>query len=122
MSERSTISSRLDPDKIHERLLDLGRAFADTKEAALLYEKTEKTLLAKLVLRHQRAGARSHAEAMTLAQADPEFEEHVRTGVRAKGDALRAEVAYDAADAWIRTAQTVNANERERMKSLGMLK
>jgi hypothetical protein len=116
------ISSRLDPDRIHDRLIDVGNAWADTKQAAMLYEKTEKTVLAKLVLKHQRAGARSHAEATTMALADPEFEEHVRAGAQAKGDALRAEVAWDAADAWVRTALGLNANERESLKSLNLVK
>lgn len=104
----------LQPDKIYERLVDLGEAWADAHAAAEHLEETKKTLLA-----HIAAG--SEASSMAAKESDAlrneDYRKHLDAMVAARKVANKAKVRYDSAKIWAELIRTQAANERAVLRS-----
>lgn len=82
-----------DVDKFYHSVVEAGNDWSDKNAAADLLEETKKSVLAELS--NQAAGA-SNAAKETLALADPVYRLHITHMVRARQEANRARVKYDA--------------------------
>lgn len=121
MEETGRALSKIDPDTIYERLRTLGHAHSEAKAAFNRLSRLEKPYLAKLVLAALKVHGVSvaHAEKIALASDDyAQFINSMAEAERAKDESL---VDYDTAKTWVELARSANANERERLRVLGMV-
>ena len=89
--------SEFDPDRIRERLQEVGEEWADRDAAANLLEETKGSLLAELM---NTASGASETERKRIAQADPAYKLHITNMVTARKEANRAKVTYDTGKMW----------------------
>ena len=121
MPDEGKTLSRIDPDSIYERLRTLGHAHSEAKAAFNRLSRLEKPYLAKLALAALKVHGVSVTHAEKIALASDEYAEFITSmagAERAKDDAL---VDYDTAKTWVELARSANANERERLRVLGMV-
>lgn len=85
---------RFDPDRAYDALVKSGEDWADKNAAAELLEKTEKSVLAKLI---NEGGTGSVAARESVARAHPDFLTFVESSVEARRVANKARVRYDSA-------------------------
>jgi hypothetical protein len=105
--------SDFDPDKIRERLAQVGEEWADKDAAANLLEETKNSLLAELM---NTANASSEAERKRIAQADPAFKLHLANMVTARKEANRARVRYETGKMWAELKRSQESTIREQMR------
>jgi hypothetical protein len=105
--------SEFDPDKIRERLAQVGEEWADKDAAANLLEETKNSLLAELM---NTANASSEAERKRIAQADPAFKLHLANMVTARKEANRARVRYETGKMWAELKRSQESTIREQMR------
>jgi hypothetical protein len=105
--------SEFDPDKIRERLAQVGEEWADKDAAANLLEETKNSLLAELM---NTANASSEAERKRIAQADPAFKLHLANMVSARKEANRARVRYETGKMWAELKRSQESTIREQMR------
>jgi hypothetical protein len=105
--------SDFDPDKIRERLAQVGEEWADKDAAANLLEETKNSLLAELM---NTANATSEAERKRIAQADPAFKLHLANMVSARKEANRARVRYETGKMWAELRRSQESTKREEMR------
>lgn len=98
----------LNPNKIHEQLVTLGEAWANSNYAADILEETKKTMLAKLM----NGLEGSHAAKETIALADAKYHEHLAKMCEARKQANIDKVKYDSAKMWVELLRTQAANDR----------
>ena len=113
MSERNPLA-RLDPNTIHQKLVELGERWADEHAAASFLEETQKPLLARLTI-ERMVGKTSHAQATSDALATPEYRQHVTAMVEARRKANIARVRQKSAEVWADLLRSANANHRVEM-------
>jgi len=105
-----------DPDRIRERLCEVGEEWAELDAAANLLEETKKTVLAELMQAH-KANVSSHAQCESLALADPGYRLHLTQMVAARKEANKAKVRYDTGKMW---AELRRSQESTRRAEMGM--
>lgn len=104
----------IEADKITERIVQRGKAWADREHAASLLEETRKTVRAQFASEHsEKAGSVAKAEMM--AEADPRYREHVIAMVDARKEANIAKVNYDAGKIYAELVRTEQATLRAEM-------
>lgn len=108
----------INPDKIYQKLVDLGSQYADALYAYELMAETEKSALAELMTRQ---GGKSNAENETLARASKEFQQRIQDTVLLKREMLQAKVKYESAKKWADLIQTKAANLRVEYKAAGRM-
>ena len=101
-----------DPDQLRARIVLLGEEWAELNGAADLLEETRKTVLAQLSKESQ---AKSMAEREMKALASQQYDEHLRAMVRARTEANKARVRYDAARTWVDMARSLESTRRAEM-------
>lgn len=104
----------IDADKITERIIKRGEAWADKDAAASLLEETRKTVRAQIAVKHIGGGL-SAAKAELLAEASSEYLEHVRAMVEARKEANRERANYDGGKIFAELTRTEAANTRAEM-------
>jgi hypothetical protein len=101
----------IDLDEAEHELIMLGDDWADKHAAATLLEETQKTVLSQVTLRY-RPDTKSKTDADTQALADAEYVDHIHRMVKARKEANRARIRYEAAKTKIELARTNAANDR----------
>jgi hypothetical protein len=105
--------SDFDPDRIRERLAQVGEEWADADAAANLLEETKNSVLSELM---NTANASSEAERKRIAQADPAFKLHLANMVTARKEANRARVRYETGKMWADLRRSQESTKREEMR------
>lgn len=105
----------INPDEVYERLYKAGTDWADKDEAWRQLDGASKSILSQIAIKY-RPGCKSMTEAETKALADTEYMAFINNVSKAKGDANRARVKYDSANAWWEAMRTQAANLRNEMK------
>jgi multidrug resistance efflux pump len=113
--------SRIDPDTIYERLRALGKAHAEAKSAFNKLKRFDKALQAKLALEAMRKPGTSVAMADKIALGSDAYSEYLDAMADAEREMDAALIDYDTAKTWVELARSANANERERLRVLGMV-
>jgi hypothetical protein len=103
-----------DPDRIRERLCEVGEEWAELDAAANLLEETKKTVLAELML---KAEGGTMAARESAALSDPAYRLHLAKMVSARKDANKAKVRYDTGKMW---AELRRSQESTRRAEMGM--
>ena len=101
--------SEFDPDRIRERLAEVGEDWADKDAAANLLEETKSTLLAELM---NTAKDASEAERKRIAQADPAYRLHLTNMVAARKEANRAKIRYETGKMWAELKRSQESTRR----------
>lgn len=104
----------MNPRELHASLLEKGREKARTAAYASTTERLRKEVRAKWIVHHLNAGA-TVAKASELALLEPEYIEACRTAEAAQESAGVASVEYEAAEAYVRVWQTLEASKRAEM-------
>lgn len=97
-----------DPDRIRERLSEVGEDWADKDAAASLLEETKKTLLAELMVGLD--GSKTDREMKALA--DPTYRLHITNMVTARKEANRARVRYETGKMWAELKRSQESTRR----------
>lgn len=105
--------TEFDPDKIRERLAEVGEDWADKDAAANLLEETKKTLLAELML---SADASTKADREMKALADPAYKLHITNMVVARKEANKARVRFETGKMWAELRRSQESTRREEMR------
>jgi hypothetical protein len=105
--------SDFDPDRIRQRLVEVGEEWCDKEAAASLLEETKKTVLAELKL---KAEGTSDAAKETQALADPVYKLHVTNMILARKEANKAKVRWDSAKTWSELRRSKESTMREEMR------
>ena len=108
-AETEQLMSEFDPDRIRERLQEVGEEWADRDAAANLLEETKGSLLAELM---NTASGDSESERKRIAQADPAYKLHITNMVAARKEANRAKVRYDTGKMWVELRRTQESTRR----------
>ena len=103
-----------DPNKIMAKVVEYGNEWADKQEAADLLDEEKKNVLARLKLSFK--SEKSDAAKETLARAENEWTSYIVEMCKAKKEATKAKVRYDAAKSWADGLRTKAANLRAEMK------
>lgn len=104
----------IDTNDIHEKLVTLGEAWAESQAAAELLEENKKPLLSQLSTECNAESATAK-EAYALRHED--YKKHLDIMVKARKAANKAKVRYDSAKVWVDLLRTQNANERAANRS-----
>lgn len=102
------------PDRIAERLKELGDDYADKNAAASLREEMKKVVLAKLI--NDCPNQKSIAAATEWALAHPDYETHLRSMVEARRAADKAKTAYVSCQSWIDLIRTQESTNRAKIE------
>ena len=102
-----------DPDKIRERLAEVGEEWADKDAAANLLEETKSVLLAELML---AADGTSKADREMHAKANAAYRLHITNMVTARKDANRARVRFETGKMWAELRRSQESTRREEMR------
>jgi hypothetical protein len=103
------------PSMIVERIVERGADWADKEHAASLLEETRKSVRAQIAIKNF-ADAGSAAKAELVAEASPEYVEHVTAMVVARKVANLAKVQYEAGKTWIDLIRSQEASRRAEMQ------
>lgn len=104
----------IDQDKITQRLVEAGEAWADREAAAQLLEETRKPLKGNIIA-ELLADKKPVTAAESLAYADPRYVEHVTKMVEARHAANKAKVRYDSGKIFTELLRTKEATKRVEM-------
>jgi len=110
---------KIDSDKIYQKLIDCGSAWADKELAASLLENTVKEAFSEFVVKHKATGL-SVAEAEHRAKIEPDYRDYVVGACTARSEATKAKVAYHAAQAWVGAQMDNQATQRQEAKLVGV--
>lgn len=101
----------MNPNSVYEKLVKVGTDWADKEQAANLLEGSLKSVKAKIALEYKDKGC-GVSEAEMRAECDEAYVSARDATIQARGDAIRAKVCYQAAQAYIDAWRTVEASER----------
>ena len=101
-----------DPEKMYERIVAAGEAWADAEAAASLLEETRKTVLAKAM--NDAAAVTISAKEM-LALGSDDYKKFVEGMVRARAAANKARVKYDSAKILAELRRSQESTKRAEM-------
>jgi hypothetical protein len=101
----------MNPNSVYEKLVKVGTEWADAEQAANLLEGTLKSVKAKIAMQHKDCGM-SVAESELRAECDFEYKEAREQAIKARTEAIKAKVVYQAAQAFIDAWRTVEATQR----------
>lgn len=110
-------ASELIPADVYKEFLKTGGDWADKLGAAELLESSLKSLKAQYTLEAKRAESCSMAEAETIALSCAEYRDAAESAVKARTEANRARVRYDATRALFEARRTAEASERAAMRA-----
>jgi len=105
------------PDKVYRQLMETGTDWADKLGAAELLESSLKSLKAQLTLEAKRAEGCSMTEAETIALSCSDYRDAAAAAVKARTEANRARVAYDACKALFEARRTMEATSRAALRA-----
>lgn len=105
--------TEFDPDRIRERLVQVGEEWAELDAAATLLEETKKSVLAELML---TAPYKTKAERETCALADPAYKLHLANMVAARKEANKARVKWETGKMWAELRRSLESTRREEMR------
>lgn len=106
--------SNLDPDKIRERLVEVGDDWADKKSAYCALDDNTKTVLAE-VMSNYLPSCSSKAEAEMRALADKTYKEHLAAKSAARKEWLKAEVRWNTGTLWAELRRSAESTKRAEM-------
>lgn len=104
----------IDHDKITQRLVEAGEAWAEAEAAAQLLEETRKTLKGNIMSELLAAG-KAVTAAESLAYSDNRYFDHVKAMVAARLAANKAKVRYDSGKVYTELLRTNEATNRAQM-------
>ncbi len=110
----------IDPHQLYDNLVKLGEDWADKDAAASMLEETKKSLLGKITDGNM-VWSSSHAAAEKSALGSKEYVDHIRSTVKARQEAHKARVKYDAFKIYLELIRTEASTRREEIKHLGGL-
>lgn len=105
----------IDHDKITQRLVQAGEAWAEAEAAAQLLEETRKPLKGNIMAELLAAG-KAITAAESLAYADTRYADHVKQMVQARHAANKAKVRYDSGKIFTELLRTKEATRRSEMQ------
>lgn len=111
--------SDLDPDRIRERLKEVGDEWADKKAAYQALDDITKTVLADVTSNYLPPVCASKAEAEIRALTDKTYKEHLAQKAQARREWLRAEVTWTTGQLWAELKRSQESTRREEMRRLG---
>jgi len=106
-----------DIEELSQQVAEVGAAWVDALAEADLLEEAKKMKLATISLHHMEGGD-SKAAAEVKALASEEYSAHVEKMVRARQEANRAKVQYEALKAHLNLVRTYEASRRAEMQLL----
>lgn len=121
----TAILQDFDPNELVAAVEEVGLDWADANGAADLLEETRKTVLAQLQQEYQRAAAADGKKTLAMnqvemmAQADPRYQAHLETMIKARTNANRLRVRYDSGRVKIELMRSVQATRREELRQSG---
>lgn len=104
----------IDHDKITQRLVQAGEAWAEAEAAAQLLEETRKPLKGN-IMSELLASGKAVTAAESLAYADTRYVDHVKQMVQARHAANKAKVRYDSGKVFTELLRTKEATKRAEM-------
>lgn len=107
--------SNLDPDKIRERLIEVGEEWADRKAAYCALDDNTKTVLAERTS-HYLPICSSKTEAEMRALMDETYKNHLAAKADARREWLRAEVRWNTGTLWAELRRSKESTLREEMR------
>jgi len=107
----------MEPDKIYREFIRTGTEWADALGAAELLEGSLKSLLAQETLYAKSAENCSVAAAELIALSSNTYRDAFKDAVKARMEANKARVRYDATKALFEAQRTAEASERAAMRS-----
>jgi len=110
---------KIDSDKIYQKLIDCGSNWADKEHAASVLENTVKEVHAAFVIKHKQSGQAINS-AEYMAKAEPEYRDFAIQACDARREAIKAKVAYHAAQAWVGAQMDNQATQRQEAKLAGI--
>lgn len=110
--------SDLNPDKIRERLEEVGNDWADKKSAYEALDDLTKTVLAEVTSNYLPTCS-SKSEAEMRALKDNVYREHLAQKAGARREWLRAEVTWKTGNLWAELKRSQESTRREEMRRLG---
>lgn len=101
------------------RAEQFGQKWAELHEVCLQLDEDKKNYLAAL-MNDLDAGENKHSEAKLerLARGSREYREYIKRMCIAKGEELRAKVKYENARDFFEAGRSLEATEREKMRTL----
>lgn len=103
-----------DPAKLASDLLKHGHEWADKKAAAELLAETKGSILSQIALKFLADGCAVNKAEM-MAEATQEYQDHVKSMVLAKKEAIKAEVQYNADRTYIDLVRSQESTKRAEM-------
>lgn len=107
--------SELDPDKIRERLIEVGNEWADNKSAFEALDDLTKTVLAEITTEFLPSSA-SKTEAETRGLSSQKFKVHLESKAAARREWLRSEVKWKTGLMWAELRRSKESTVREEMR------
>ena len=104
-----------DPDKIRERLVELGDEWADKKSAYNALDDLTKTVLADVMANYLPTSS-SKAEAEMRSLIDKTYKEHLAAKAAARRAWLQAEVRWSTGTLWAELRRSKESTLREEMR------
>jgi hypothetical protein len=115
MSERWTMALLNNPEELIAKIVEAGQRYADLKAAATALEETKGSVLGQLVttliMQGKPAGASEH-----MARANGVYRSHIAQMAEARKQADRAKAFYEAGQAFLDLARTMEATRRQEMR------
>lgn len=108
--------SDFDPDRIRERLKEVGDDWADKKAAYQALDDLTKTVLAEVTSNYLPPVCTSKAEAELRGLMDKAYKEHLAAKASARREWLRAEVTWDTGKMWADLRRSQESTKREEMR------
>ena len=105
------------PADVYKAFVTTGTDWADKHGAAELLESTLKSIKAKIALEAKEAESCSMAEAESIALSSADYRDAAEKAVRARTEANRARIRYDATKALFEAQRTREASERAAMRA-----
>ena len=107
--------SDFDPDRIRQRLAEVGEQWADGKAAFEALDDLTKTILAEVMSNHLPNCA-TKAEAEMRALMDSTYKQHLADKAAARKAWLRAEVTWKTGSMWVELRRSQESTRREEMR------
>ena len=107
--------TEFDPDKIRERLAQVGDEWADKKAAFEALDDLTKTVLAEVMSNHL-PGCATKAEAEMRSLMDPTYKQHLADKAAARRAWLKAEVVWKTGSTWAELRRSQESTLREQMR------
>ena len=110
--------TEFDPDRIRERLKEVGDEWADKKSAFEALDDLTKTVLAE-VTSNYLPNCSSKAEAEMRGLMDKTYKQHLADLASARREWLRSEVTWKTGNLWAELRRSQESTKREEMRRLG---